>query len=1580
MLEQVRHQVGRRTPALRALAVLLLVAVLPLIASAAAPASADPCGPSGNEIACENTKPGVDDDVWDVWGAGDLSIQGFATEISVNRGQRVDFKIDTDASAYSIDVYRMGYYQGLGARKVASVTPSASLPQNQPPCITEVSTELYDCGNWAVSASWNVPATAVSGVYIAKLTRTDTGGASHITFVVRNDASTSDVVFQTSDTTWHAYNEYGGSDFYGGAANGRAYKISYNRPFLTRGDSNGRDFFHANEYPMVRFLEKNGYDTTYISGVDTDRSGHLLTNHKVFLSVGHDEYWSAAQRKNVEDARDAGVHLQFLSGNEIYWKTRWEPSVDASRTPHRTLVSYKETWSNAKIDPSDEWTGTWRDPRFAPPSKGGGRPENALTGTAYMSNYSDLPVTVSAEEGKLRLWRHTSLASMSSGRAQLAPHTVGYESNEDLDNGHRPPGLVRLSTTTGAVPEHLTDFGNTVEPGTTTHHLTLYRASSGALVFSAGSVQWTWGLDEDHDSAYAPEPADPRMQQAQVNLFADMGVQPVTLAAGLVQATRTTDTTGPTVTITSPAAGAAQRNGDRVTVTGTATDLGGRVAGVEVSTDDGETWHAAEGTTSWSYSFIQKGSGPTPVRVRAADDSANLGAAATRSFDVSCPCSVFGQTVPRRPATNDTGGVELGLRFTPTVDGFVDGIRFYKGSGNGGTHVGSLWSPSGERLAQVTFSNETSTGWQTATFSAPVAVNSGQTYTASYSAPSGRYAADQQAFAATGVDAGVLRVAGGYGTTPAGVYGDVGTLPTRSWERTNYYVDVVFTTSATAAVRVGAQSPAPDAVAVPVTTTVSARYSRPVVESSARIVVKDSTGATVAGTTGYDAATRVVTFTPAQPLAAFVVHTVTVSGTDTDGNTVAAGGTWTFRTAKPTNPPGVCPCSLFDEGTLPTVLEDPDTVPVTLGTRFTSDDAGLVTGVRFYKSPGNTGTHTATLWDAAGAQLATGTFTGETANGWQEMKFSSPVQIARNTEYTVSYRTEVGRYSATPNAFLNADLSRPPLRVTSQAGAYTYGTGFPDRSGPTNYLVDVIFERPPAAIAIASQRPAPGAVDVSRGTKVTVDFTTPLSAGWSLGVRNGRVAVAGTAALDAEGTRLTWTPAATLPAGARLTVDLKGVVGTNGATLANQSWNFTTRVAEDTQTQTLFTDEVPQTTAAGDAAAVELGTAFTPARDGTVTAIRFYKGAGNGGTHTGSVWSEDGQRLATVTFSGETATGWQTAELPQPLAVTEGTTYVVSYFAPQGRYAVTPSFFAQPLTRGDLTAPATNNGRYVYGGGFPTFSYFASNYFVDVVFARNAPALTVSERTPEAGATGAELTVKPSLRLSEPLVPGWGMTLRAGSTPVAGTASLTDDKRTVRFAPSAPLAPDTEYTVSVTGLATAEGITLGTQTWSFRTGAHSAAEVTLFGDLVPSTPSTADSAALELGTAFSSSVAGTVTGVRFYKGSLNTGTHTGSLWSSTGTRLATVTFTGETSSGWQTARFATPVAIAPGQTYVVSYYAPRGRYASQANYFSVPRTAGPLTAPAGANGRYRYGTGGGFPANSYFATNYFVDVIFTATS
>src|SRR5689334_17873001 len=142
----------------RAAAAMLLATSLGLVATPGTSAAADPCNPVVNPIICENSKTGTSNEEWDITGAGDENIQGFATDISVNAGQRINFKIKAPGSTYGIKVYRLGYYDNAGARFITDVTPSVPLPQAQPQnCVQQTDVELYDCGNWAISAFWNVP-------------------------------------------------------------------------------------------------------------------------------------------------------------------------------------------------------------------------------------------------------------------------------------------------------------------------------------------------------------------------------------------------------------------------------------------------------------------------------------------------------------------------------------------------------------------------------------------------------------------------------------------------------------------------------------------------------------------------------------------------------------------------------------------------------------------------------------------------------------------------------------------------------------------------------------------------------------------------------------------------------------------------------------------------------------------------------------------------------------------------------------------------------------------------------------------------------------------------------------------------------------------------------------------------------------------------------------------------------------------------------------------------------------------------------------------------------------------------------
>src|SRR5438309_6067 len=174
------------------------------------------------------------------------------------------------------------------------------------------------------------------------------------------------------------------------------------------------------------------------------------------------------------------------------------------------------------------------------------------------------------------------------------------------------------------------------------------------------------------------------------------------------------------------------------------------------------------------------------------------------------------------------------------------------------------------------------------------------------------------------------------------------------------------------------------------------------------------------------------------------------------------------------------------------------------------------------------------------------------------------------------------------------------------------------------------------------------------------------------------------------------------------------------------------------------TTTVPALTADPDANAVELGLKFQASVNGFVTDIRFYKGVGSTGTHVGHLWSSTGALLASITFTNETATGWQQATLTTPVAITANTTYVVSYYAPAGHYAVDEPYFTTAFTNGPLQALASGaaggNGVYTYGtSGFPTQTYNTSNYWVDVVFNTTASSdttpPTVALTAPANGAT-----------------------------------------------------------------------------------------------------------------------------------------------------------------------------------------------------------------------------------------------------
>ena len=549
-------------------------------------------------------------------------------------------------------------------------------------------------------------------------------------------------------------------------------------------------------------------------------------------------------------------------------------------------------------------------------------------------------------------------------------------------------------------------------------------------------------------------------------------------------------------------------------------------------------------------------------------------------------------------------------------------------------------------------------------------------------------------------------------------------------------------------------------------------------------------------------------------------------------------------------------------------------LPVELGVKFTSSSSGFITGVRFYKGVNNTGTHVGNLWSSSGTLLARATFTGESGSGWQQVNFSSPVAITANTVYVASYFSPTGDFSVDRNYF-NAVVNNPPLQALQNGGVYNYGSssGFPAGTfQASNYWVDVVF-------------------NTSAGTSPLTIMTTSLP--------GGTQSVAYNQTLTATGGKqpYSWTlvSGSSLPAG--LILSTGGVI--SGTPTSSGPTSFTVQVTDSSSPAQAVKATLSITIAGSDpppmcpctiwpstakpgtpdvnqSLPVELGVRFTSSSSGFITGVRFFKGVNNTGTHVGNLWSSSGTLLARATFTGESGSGWQQVNFSSPVAITANTVYVASYFSPTGDFSVDRNYFNAVVNNPPLQA-LQNGGVYNYGSssGFPAGTVQASNYWVDVVF----------------NSSSCPCTIWPS------------------------TAT-------------------------------------------------------------PGTPDVNQSLPVELGVKFTSSSSGFITGVRFYKGVNNTGTHVGNLWSSSGTLLARATFTGESGSGWQQVNFSPPVAITANTVYVASYFSPTGDFSVDRNYFNAVVNNPPLQALQNG-GVYNYGSSSGFPAGTFQASNYWVDIVFS---
>jgi Domain of unknown function (DUF4082)/Bacterial Ig-like domain len=539
----------------------------------------------------------------------------------------------------------------------------------------------------------------------------------------------------------------------------------------------------------------------------------------------------------------------------------------------------------------------------------------------------------------------------------------------------------------------------------------------------------------------------------------------------------------------------------------------------------------------------------------------------------TCPCTVFTPAAtPSVAAETDTAAVEVGMKFRSDVDGAVSGIRFYKGAGNTGVHTGHLWTRDGTLLTAVSFANEGQTGWQQASFPQPVPITAGSTYVISYFAPNGHYAADGGFFSTGGVDNSPLHALadGADGANGLYVYGASGGFPTNTWQAANYWVDPVFTTSAvdTTAPGVASVSPAAGSTGAPAGSTVGATFTEDVQPSSLAFSLRTSAGANVPVTQAYSPGTKTATWTPTAALALSTQYTASVTAArDSAGNAMTAPATWSFTTAGPTS----CPCSLWTNATTPGTVTEADGNAVELGMKFRANTAGIIRGVRFYKGPQNTGTHTGSLWSSTGTRLATATFSGESASGWQQVSFASPVAVNANTTYLVSYHTNTGFYSVDSTGFAAAVVAGPLTGLANGTdgpnGLYVYGaSAFPTNTfQASNYYVDPVFDfagpdtTPPTVV---TQVPAPGAGAAPTSTDVSATFSEDVQPGTIvLAVTGpGGAAVAGSTGYNASTRTVTFSPSSVLANSTTYSVALSGAkdTATTPNTMAPVSWSFTT--------------------------------------------------------------------------------------------------------------------------------------------------------------------------------------------------------------------------------------------------------------------------------------------------------------------------------------------------------------------------------------------------------------------------------------
>jgi hypothetical protein len=420
-------------------------------------------------------------------------MEGYLNVTSAQRGDTVTMYASTTAPSFTFQVFRMGWYQGLGGRLVWTSPSVTGQKQAGPTRIA--ATNTYEA-NWQPSTTFTVGPDWPDGSYLLKLT-SSAGVQRWIPLTVRDDTSKAAFVIMNAVSSWQAYNHWGGCSLYdchaAGGQGERSQMVSFDRPYDRVTDGSGD--FVGNELPLIMRAEEANFDVTYMTSIDLQQRPELVKQHKAMLSLGHDEYWSKEMFDGAEGARDAGINLAFFGANAVYRQVRFEPS---STGPDRHMVNYRSVADPIRRTDPARTTVSFRDSPV-------NRPEAQLIGEQYQCN----PVRADGIVIEPQSW---IFAGTGLGQDAHIEILVGSEYDQYI-HGQGGPDNIEIVAHSPVTCRGRAGYSD----------VTWYTAPSGAGVFASGTNYWVSKLEppEFPKTAY-----NPVIVTVTRNVLAALGVGP----------------------------------------------------------------------------------------------------------------------------------------------------------------------------------------------------------------------------------------------------------------------------------------------------------------------------------------------------------------------------------------------------------------------------------------------------------------------------------------------------------------------------------------------------------------------------------------------------------------------------------------------------------------------------------------------------------------------------------------------------------------------------------------------------------------------------------------------------------------------------------------------------------------------------------------------------------------------------------------------------------------------------------------------------------------------------------------------